>query len=264
MLGSLQASNKRAQRPPSPYPGEISMRIISRSLALVALMGSTLMLGESVASAQGYYGPAYGPPAPPPPQRGYYAAPRQAYYGYGHSHDGFFLRVTAGLGYVSASETYGGATDTYSGVGATFGAAFGGVIAPNLILFGEFLGTTVTDPHYDISGPNGGSGSMSGDMTLFGIGPGIAYYIEPINLYLSGTLAFSETSFTDNYYGTSDSTNWGLGASFAVGKEWWVGRDLGIGLAGQIHLASMSDNVQGYDTRLTATAFSLLFSATYN
>jgi hypothetical protein len=229
-------------------------------------MGGILMLGESVASAQGYYGPAYGPPAPPPPQRGYYAAPRPAYYGYGHSHDGFFLRLTAGLGYMTASETYGGATDTYSGVGATFGAAFGGAIAPNLILFGEFLGTSVADPAYDVSGSGGGSGSMSGDMTLFGFGPGIAYYIEPINLYLSGTLAFSQVSFTDSSYGnyaTSD-TNWGVGASFVVGKEWWVARDWGIGLAGQLHLASMSDNVQGYDTRMTAAAFSLLFSATYN
>jgi hypothetical protein len=167
---------------------------------------------------------------------------------------------------MTASETYGGATDTYSGVGATFGAAFGGAIAPNLILFGEFLGTSVADPAYDVSGSGGGSGSMSGDMTLFGFGPGIAYYIEPINLYLSGTLAFSQVSFTDSSYGnyaTSD-TNWGVGASFVVGKEWWVARDWGIGLAGQLHLASMSDNVQGYDTRMTAAAFSLLFSATYN
>jgi hypothetical protein len=242
------------------------MRHVLGSLTLVALMGGTLMLGESVASAQGYYGPAYGPPAPPPPQRGYYASPRPAYYSYGHSHDGFFLRLTAGLGYVTASETFGGATDTYSGVGATFGAAFGGAIAPNLILFGEFLGTSVADPAHDVSGPGGGSVSMSGDMTLFGFGPGIAYYIEPINLYLSGTLAFSQVSFTDSSYGnyaTSD-TNWGVGASFVVGKEWWVARAWGIGLAGQVHLASMSDNVQGYDTRMTAAAISLLFSATYN
>src|ERR1019366_3690994 len=223
------------------------MRHLLGSLSLVAFMGGTLMLGESVASAQGYYGPAYGPPAPPPPQRGYYAAPRPAYYGYGHVHDGFFMRLTAGLGYVTASESWNGEKDTYSGVGATFGAAFGGTIAPNLILFGEFLGTSVAGPAIDVAGgPNPGSGSLSGDMTLIGFGPGIAYYFEPINLYLSGTLAFSQMSFTDNTYGnynaTSDSTNWGLGASFVVGKEWWVGRAWGIGLAGQLHLASMSDN----------------------
>jgi hypothetical protein len=238
------------------------MRHVLGSLTLVALMGGTLMLGEPVASAQGYYGPAYGPPAPPPPQRGYYASPRAAYYGYGHAHDGFFIRLTAGFGYVSASETFAGATDTYSGVGATFGAAFGGVIAPNLILFGEFLGTSVPDPTYDLSGPGGYTASFSGDMTLFGFGPGIAYYIEPINLYLSGTLAFSEVSVSNYDNNGSLDTNLGFGMSLAVGKEWWVARDWGIGLAGQLHLASMRDS--GVDARMTAAAFSLLFSATYN
>ena len=241
------------------------MRHLLGSLTLVAVTGGILMLGASVASAQGYYyGPAYGPPPPPPPQRGYYAGPRTAYYGYGRVHDGFFLRVTAGLGYVSASEAVGGGeTINYSGVGVTFGAAFGGTIAPNLVLFGEFLGTSVPnyDSRYQVARVHN---TASGDMTLSGFGPGIAYYIEPINLYLSGTLAFSEMSFTDSYSGYSDGTNWGLGLSVAVGKEWWATRDWGIGIAGQVHLASMGDTVAAYDTRMTATAFSLLFSATYN
>lgn len=235
------------------------MRQILGSLMFVAVLGGTLMFGESIASAQGYYGPAYGPPAPPP-QRGYYAAPRSYYYG--HTHDGFFMRLTAGFGYVSASETYGGATDTYSGMGATFGAAFGGSIAPNLILFGEFLGTSVPDPNFELSGPTGYTANFSGDMTLFGFGPGVAYYIEPINLYLSGTLAFSEISISNYDNNGSLDTNLGFGMSLAVGKEWWVARDWGIGLAGQLHLASMRDS--GADTRMTAAAFSLLFSATFN
>lgn len=235
------------------------MRHVLGSLMAVAILGGTLILAESAASAQGYYGPAYGPPAPAP-QRSYYAAPRS--YDYGHAHDGFFMRLTAGFGYMSASESYGGGKVTYSGLGATLGAAFGGAIAPNLILFGEFLGTSVPDPNYEVSGPYFETGSQSGDMTLFGFGPGMAYYVEPMNLYLSGTLAFSQVSFTDGSSGASDSTNWGLGASFAVGKEWWVARDWGIGLAGQLHLASMSDPT--YDARMTAVAFSLLFSATFN
>jgi hypothetical protein len=244
------------------------MRHVLGSLTLVALMGGTLMLGESVASAQGYYGPAYGPPAPPPPQRGYHAAPRTAYYGYGHEHDGFFLRVTAGFGYASASENAGGETITYSGLGVTYGVAFGGTIAPNLILFGEFLGTSVPDYEYRYQVARFHD-TASGDMTLSGFGPGLAYYIEPINLYLSGTLAFSQVSFTDSYSGYSDGTSWGLGLSFAVGKEWWVGRDWAFGIAGQVHLASMGDTLVDvyntrYDTRMSATAFSLLFSATYN
>ena len=232
------------------------MRIYSKLLFLLGIASAVLLLGESAALAQRpYYGRGYGPPP------GYYPAPAYgSWYGY-HQHDGFYMRVSAGLGYLNASETFGGATQTYSGLGATFGAAFGGAIAPNLILYGEFLGTSVTNASWSSGGM---TQTYSGtDVTLFGFGPGLAYYIEPVNLYLSGTLTFTEVSFSDT--GTSnpiDSTDLGIGLSFMVGKGWWVSRDWGIGIAGQLHLASMGD--PNYDTRMRAAAFSMLFSATYN
>ena len=121
------------------------------------------------------------------------------------------------------------------------------------------------DPTYGVNDGNGSVVLSGVDMTMAGIGPGVAYYFEPINLYLSGTLTFNRISFSDsssNYpYG---DTSVGIGLSMMVGKEWWVGRDWGIGLAGQIHLATMKDTPQGYDSRMNAAVFSLLFSATYN
>jgi hypothetical protein len=211
--------------------------------------------GESTALAQRpQYGRGYGP------QPGYYAPPDR--YGM-QQHDGFFMRLTAGFGYLSASESYGGATDELSGMGATFGAAFGGVVAPNLIVYGELLGTSITNANYAINGVS--QGYSGTDLFQFSVGPGIAYYFEPINLYLSGTLTFTKVSFSDTGTGFSQGdTNLGLGASFTVGKEWWVARDWGIGIAGQAHIASMGDTVQGYSTHLQTSVFSLLFSATYN
>ena len=232
------------------------MRHSLRPLVLLAVASGTLLLGESAAFAQRpYYGRGYGP------QPGYGPAPAYgSWYGY-HQHDGFYMRVYAGLGYFTASETFGGATDTYSGLGATYGAAFGGTIARNLILYGEVLGTTVTDA---TASYGGGAPDFSGlDLTLFGFGPGVAYYIEPVNLYLSGTLTFTEISFSDtNTAQPLDNTNLGIGFSFMVGKEWWVTPDWGIGIAGQFHIASMYHPT--FDTRMRASAFSLLFSATYN
>lgn len=235
-------------------------RLRSPVLALVLLAAATVLLvgAESAALAQQpYYGPApaYGPPP------GYRPAPR--YYGrtYGyHEHDGLFARVTLGGGYLSASEDI----YSYSGGGFAWGAALGGVIAPNLVLFGEFSGITVTDP--DLNG-GGLSETLSGtDMTLFGFGPGVAYYFVPVNVYLSGTLNFSQVSFShpSGYYYADDNTNWGAGGNFMVGKEWWVLPDLGIGLAGQFQVASMRDHPQGVSTRMTVKTFSLLFSATFN
>jgi len=215
-----------------------------------------LLLGESAAFAQRpYYGRGYGP------QPGYGPAPAYgSWYGY-HQHDGFYMRVYAGLGYFTASETYSGATDTYSGLGATYGAAFGGAIAPNLILYGEVLGTTVTDA---TASYGGGAPDFSGlDLTLFGFGPGVAYYIEPVNLYLSGTLTFTEISFSDtNTAQPLDNTNLGIGFSFMVGKEWWVSADWGVGVAAEFLVGTAKDRY--FDARWTSKGLGLVFSASYN
>ena len=236
------------------------MRHVFRSLILLAVAGGTLLLGEASAAAQTYYGPAYGPPP------GYRAGPRYAApSGYGYqTHDGFFLRLNAGFGYLTASEDYGGGDQvTYSGMGGSYGAAFGGVIGANLILYGELLGTTVVNADYR---DTGGAVGLSGyDVTMFGLGPGIAYYLEPANVYFSGTLAISKVSFsfTDvDYDDSAGETDFGIGLSFMCGKEWWVTRDWGIGIAGRLHWASMRDTL--YDARINGWAASLLFSATYN
>jgi hypothetical protein len=236
------------------------MRPYHRLLSLLLLTGGALLVTESAGLAQGY-GPAYGPPPPPP--RYYSPQPRYAAPApyYAHTHDGLFVRLTLGAGYLSASESDGQATLAYSGLGLTASGALGGTIAPNLVLFGEMMGTSVVNAEQTYGGVSEGLSGL--DLVLFGFGPGLAYYIEPANVYLSGTLAFSKISFSDTYsqYKISD-TNFGVGGSFVVGKEWWVGRSLGLGVAGQLHVASMTDPY--YNTRMTATAFSVVCSATFN
>ena len=231
------------------------MRIVARLTVLLGLATLLVVLGESAAFAQRpYYGRGYGP-AP-----GYYAPGYGGGYGY-HQHDGFYVRLDAGFGYMSASETYGGATDNYTGGGVTYGAAFGGVVMPGLVVYGEFLGTSIVNATY---GYNGVPQDLSGlDLNLVGFGPGVAYYFEPFNFYLSGTLTFTQVSFSDTNTATPLSdTNLGFGVSLMVGKEWWVSRDWGLGLAAQFHFASMDHPDVG--ARLQASVFSLLFSATYN
>ncbi len=78
---------------------------------------------------------------------------------------------------------------------------------------------------------------------MFGFGPGILYYFEPVNLYVSGTLTFTKMyiSETDTGFSTGD-TNLGIGADFKVGKEWWVAPRWGIGVAGMVHFASMKES----------------------
>jgi hypothetical protein len=241
------------------------MRPSPQLLFSLVLAGGALLIGESAVMAQGYYGPAYGPPPAPAPS--YRPAPRYAapaYYEPASSHNGgLFVRLTAGLGYLYATESAGGPTYTYSGLGGTASLAIGGVIAPNLVLYGEITGTSAADAQVDYG--DGGYNYPGVDVTLFGFGPGVAYYIEPANVYLSATLVFSKLTFSshDDYgNGYAEDTDMGIGGSFMVGKEWWVARHLGMGVAGQLHVASMRDSYN--QTRLTATALSVLFSLTFN
>jgi hypothetical protein len=110
-------------------------------------------------------------------------------------------------------------------------------------------------------------------VSLLGIGPGLAYYLEPSNICFSGTLAFSQVSagsVSDNSSYSANAnqawTNVGIGASFVASKEWWVSHDWGLGVAGRLHVAWMKTKLEnaGMDDTMTATAFSVLFFATYN
>lgn len=212
------------------------------------------------APAPGGYGPAPGYYYPPPPA-GYYAAqPMAPPPGY-HEHDGFYLRMTMGVGYLHTSYSVGTSDLTISGGGMALSIAVGGAIMPNLILYGEITGTSALNPTFSTAT---GSATGNGTVSLVGLGPGAAYYIEPTNMYVSGTLAFSQVSASDsNSNNSTDLTNTGIGFALSVGKEWWASPNWGVGVAGMFHFASMTVK-NANDTRMTAEGISILFSATYN
>ncbi len=191
----------------------------------------------------------YGYPPPPEPMDGF------------HTHDGFFLRVQTGIGFSSLSSTTGGVKTTIGGGGLSLGAAMGGVIAHNLVLYGALFETDTVNPDVQMAGTS--VSSQIADTSLQGIGPGVAYYFGHINLYLSGTLALARFWTHDMNGNQLDTSKLGLAFDFSVGKEWWVSYDWGLGIAAQIVGGSMKDQ---NDPTLTwsAGAFSLLFSATYN
>lgn len=200
--------------------------------------------------------PGY-PPAQQPPPRGYYPPPPPPpnYF----THDGFYLRLHAGLGFTHLSIS----GETISGPSLSFGAAIGGTVAPNLAIFGNFFGTSMQDPNDSFTG---GSQTLSGiNVTLYGIGVGAAYYLEPVNVYLSGTLALMwwDASDSDSNF-TEGRSEVGGGFQFMVGKEWWIAPDWGIGAAAEVLVGSMKDNPDVSSDRWTSTAFSLVFSSTYN
>ncbi|MGB8297708.1 MAG: hypothetical protein WCG85_19990 [Polyangia bacterium] len=212
------------------------------------------------------YPPGYGYPPPgygyPPPGYGYPPpyAPRAGMGASGyHTHDGFFMRLSLGGGGASASKS----GEKYSGGSLAFAAAFGGAITPHLILYGEVLGHSVHEPKHTMTGiPDTTERGL--DMSVAGVGPGVAYFFMPLNLYLSGTLLFQQVTLSDsnNSNLSADITNVGIAASLMVGKDWWVSDNWALGIAAQFLLGSAKDRYT--DANWTTAAAALMLTASYN
>ncbi len=202
--------------------------------------------------------PGYGSPPPgygsPPPGYGY--PPPAVYAPPPNIHDGLYLRAHLGVGYLQLS------TDgmSLSGPGISFGFALGGAIAPNLIIYGTGFGSTAPNPQVRIEGS--ASGMYKGvNLALVGLGGGLAYYLAN-NVYLAGTVASMQWSLNDaNDSYTLTESKYGIGFQGLVGKEWWVAEDWGVGVAGEVMAATMSDDA---DHTWTGLALAVLLSATYN
>jgi hypothetical protein len=151
-----------------------------------------------------------------------------------------------------------------SGGGIALSFALGGALTPNLILYGEGLFFIQT---FDPTSQTGtGPTTMIDGCALQSIGPGVAYYFEPANLYFSGTVALSRVLLNETLLSespdTRDRVDTGFGFAATVGKEWWASGNWGFGVAGLFHGASMKMTLP--DTRIFVLTFSILASATYN
>lgn len=209
--------------------------------------------------------PGYASPpgyAPPPDYAPVYDYPpayasQPPIYG---EHSGLFARLTFGFGYLNASSP----DYSFSGGALSLAGAFGGAIAPNLIIFGEVAWTGMPQPRVSVSGePSYTEDELT--LQMITIGPGIAYYFQPVNMYVSTSVGFGVFDYywSEQYspYDFHDKSDYGFGLSATAGKEWWLMRDLGLGLAVQFHMASAHHPRYG---QVTGTGFAMLFSATYN
>lgn len=176
--------------------------------------------------------------------------------------DGFMFRVLLGIAGFTAETGH----RSLSGSGADVGLAAGYAIRPNVILqldslFAGSRSTTYTEDGEEID--------RDFAVTAVGLGPGATYYAR-YNVYASATLYASWLLRTETVatspVGSEEirgSSRTGIGASVAVGKEWWLTDSWGLGLAGRAFLATMRDG-ESDDSTWGVRTFSLLFSATMN
>jgi hypothetical protein len=242
-------------------------------------------LTEPPPGSPGYtYGPpAYGPPgySSPAPYYYYHHRYRPMPYGYPqppiysvappapiesmegfHTHDGLFLRVHLGIAATGFSSTIQGSKLSYSGGGSSMGIAVGGAVSRHLILYATVFGNNTANPNYQLNGAS--MATFVSDIKVAAVGPGLAYYFEQTNIYLSGAFGLAGYEMRDVNDGSR--INWsssGAALELMVGKEWWVSREWGLGIAAELFTASLKDALTPGAT-WSAGAASILFSATYN
>lgn len=176
-----------------------------------------------------------------------------------HEHDGFLLRAALGFGYEGLTIDDPLGNTTIGGAGAFIDIAIGGVIVDNLALNADIFGGMVVSPSVSVDGMDLGD---AGDTTVSvdGLGVGLTYFIMPINIYLAGSAGIGVAGITID--GTDYESDAGFATNFMVGKEWWVGDDWGIGVAGQFMYSAIPR--ADIDATMPFLALNLMFSATYN
>jgi hypothetical protein len=279
------------------------MRFTSK-LLVAAVFSSAPLLVASVASAQASGSvsgsatvsvgtpaappppPAAGTPPPPPPVV-YQPGPQPQPYGYGapppppppppppvgeYLHDGFYLRFALGGGGFAAkgglepSSTYG--EYKISGGGIAMDLAIGGSPVPGLTIGGEYLFQQAVKPHVEYRSI---SGEGQNNLNFGLLGPFIDWYPNPEGGFHVGAtlgLAFlgvsnQDGSTTRNSDGSTNTITGGGGA-LGIGYDFWVSRQLSLGILGKFFGASLSKDHSGLNEKYTVSGGSLLFSILYH
>ena len=179
-----------------------------------------------------------------------------------HKHDGFYLRLTSGVGSTTSIEESELEELSFGGVSGNATLGIGYAVVENLIINLDIFGSAVTDPTVEIDGKD--IGEADAEVTISNIGIGATYYIMPTNVYLAGSIALASGSVKSGR--VSIETDTGYGMNVAIGKEWWVSDNWGIGVAGQLfHTVLPNENlITGEELDLKTTSIGILFSATFN
>ena len=179
-----------------------------------------------------------------------------------HKHDGFYLRLTTGIGGATSIEKAEGIEFNISGISGHSTIGIGYAVAENLIINLDIFTSLVRDPIVEINGEE--IVEADAELSITNIGVGAAYYIMPTNVYLASSIALANGTLRSDWGKTESDAGYGI--NVAVGKEWWVSDNWGIGVAGQLFHTVLSDEnlITGEVSDLKTTSIGIVFSATFN
>ena len=181
--------------------------------------------------------------------------------------------IWAGLNGVGAANAAGSTDQEWASKGfpgdrsTTMAVGFhlGGAVSDHVIIAAHLFDVAVPSPTFTVTDSQGSQSMSPPNTSMAGLefGPEFTFYTSS-NLYLSVTAAITKLSRTVNGQDTNSQT--GFGGQLAVGKEWWVSDNWGIGICGQLTLSVNADQSfsNGNQPTITAVAPTLSLSATFN
>jgi hypothetical protein len=185
--------------------------------------------------APAYAPPAYAPaqspavvyvrPAPPPP-------PKVGV----HLHDGFYLRMSFGMGpgkgtFTQKSEGYEPDEYKFAGLGAAFDVMVGGSPLPGFVIGGAVVGHTIIDPSVKLNGTALTTGNSQYAYNMSTFGAFVAIYPDPKlgfnfhGLAGVGTISVKAGDATVTPEPVGLALMGGAGYDFWIADQWSMGPD---------------------------------------
>lgn len=183
----------------------------------------------------------------------------------GHRHTGLFARLTFGISFVDAGVDTSLGRLHLSGGGTGGGLALGWAFWENLALQVEAWGAGMVGGTIELGGLAVRDTSTKYNTAALGLGA--TYWFMPLNLYVSlsvgGALASAERG------GTTSESKPGIGLALAVGKEFWIADEWGLGAALGLYWLNTTETQSSgtgpaRSDSLNAFVVSLMGSLTFN
>jgi opacity protein-like surface antigen len=183
-----------------------------------------------------------------------------------HRHDGFYLRMGIGVGYLWNKMTAPNSSDyTVRGTVLPLELLIGGSAIPGLALGGGLW----INPGIQFrgNGPSSLAGGLDSkyDLMFVHIGPFVDYYFDPTQglhvLAAVGLGGFNLTSKSGIYNDVSAS---GFALTGGIGQEFWISNQWSVGILGRITYASLEDSSEGVITTHRVITPAILATFTLN
>lgn len=201
-----------------------------------------------------------------------------------HKHDGFYISMGMGPCFVDIdNKVKHYPKETYSGQGLNYDLKIGRAVNDNVILHGTLLLTSLAEPEIESNKITYKSSSVK--IYELMMGAGFTYYKLPSNLYVSLSAGFGSFMVVDSdshsnqhyysdyyHYSEPDSdpdkktvTELGFSFQWKVGREWWISKDLALGVGVSYGSSYVRNTPDDYiDEKLNSGSFSFLINATFN